>query len=558
MIDLSELLENLKSQPSESFESETIEFKNYRDSHALYNSKDLCDEICAFANKNGGRIIIGIKDSSEIRNQDFQQQLVGFEKIDLDVAIERINGKLKPKLDLSLEYAYYEGKGYLVISVPNIRHSLVSTSSGKVYIREGKSSVPAEPYQIQDLVANLQTYDWSSQEIETEFPLEFLNNETVKEAKQDFAKRRGINVDDLSDLAFLESINATKNGVLNFSGLLFLGKTEQIEKYLGNFEYRFSWRTSGGTLKVNDVWNDCIWNSIKRAKSHFLTCNEVIDLPYNEQTYTLTSLDDQAFHEAFLNSIVHRDYSIDGMVTINYKENELVITNPGSFYGGVNEENISYHEPRHRNKSLAKLLMAFQLVDRAGMGVLRISLNSLKYGRDFPSWKENLSNIEVRMPAEYFKATIFVLTQKYLTECSITDMLILNKLYEIGYVSVNELERELKRIYKEPWMEIEKSIKKEKMKEYIELRGNNNGIFITTTELSAPILEVDKKFRDASNSSKHVKLFLHLKKHKNASNGEIKDLLQFSRSSVTSDFLAKLKYIKNTGKSRSSRWNLKN
>ena len=113
---------------------------------------------------------------------------------------------------------------------------------------------------------------------------------------------------------------------------------------------------------------------------------------------------------------------MDGMISVNYKGDELIITNPGKFYGGVNEENISYHEPRHRNKSLAKLLMAFQLVDRAGMGVLRISLNSLKYGRDFPSWKESLSSIEVKMPAEYVKLSIFILTQQQITDCSLTEL----------------------------------------------------------------------------------------------------------------------------------------
>ncbi|MBS1572357.1 MAG: ATP-binding protein [Bacteroidetes bacterium] len=144
MTDTNQLLSSLKTTPSEDFESEFMEFKNYRDSNSFYNSKELCDEISGFANKNGGKIIIGIKDSSEIKNNQYIDQLCGFEIIDLDIAKERINGKLKPKIDLKFDYHKFEGKDYLIISVPNIRHSLVSTSSGKVYIREGKSSVPAD------------------------------------------------------------------------------------------------------------------------------------------------------------------------------------------------------------------------------------------------------------------------------------------------------------------------------------------------------------------------------------------------------------------------------
>ncbi|WP_413998231.1 RNA-binding domain-containing protein [Flavobacterium sp. W1B] len=383
-----DILEKLKTQPSENFESETLEFKCYNSESALHNA-NLSDEICALANKYGGQIIVGVVDSSSIKNQKWETQLNGFQKVDLDTTKERLLGKINPKIEIKLSEIHFDSKNYLIIKIPNVTHSLVSTSSGKVYIREGKSSVPATPDQIQNLVKNLQSYDWSGEENDLEIELS-LNMTALKEAKLDFCKRRGIEENDISDLGFLEAIDATKNGRLNNSGLLFLGNRSIIHKNLGLYEYRFSWKTADGELKINDVWDDCIWNSVKKIKTYFLACNKKIMLPYEGNDYELNTMDEQAFHEAFLNSIVHRDYTLDGMTSVNFKENELVITNPGTFYGGVNSSNISYHEPRHRNKALAKTLMAFQLVDRAGMGVLRIGLNSLTYGRDFPVWKENL------------------------------------------------------------------------------------------------------------------------------------------------------------------------
>ena len=549
---MKDILKKLKIQPSEIFESELIEFKNYNSENSLHNSKELAEEISALANKNGGTIVIGVVDSSNIKNEDWNSQLNGFVKVDLDTTKERLIGKINPKIDLQLIELDYESKNYLLIEVPNVIHSIVTTSSGKTYLREGKSSVPASPSQIQLLVKNLQSYDWSSQKIYLDV-FDALNGDAVIEAKQDFCARRGISITDLTDTSFLESIGATKNGLLNNAGLLFLGKRDIINKSLGLFEYRFSWKTQDGQLKINDVWDDCIWNSIKKAKSHFLICNKKTTLSYEENDYVLSTLDEQAYHEALLNSIVHRDYSIDGMTSINFKENELVITNPGTFYGGVNSDNISYHEPRHRNKALARTLMAFQLVDRAGMGVLRIGLNSLMYGRDLPIWKENLDNIEVRMPAEYFKADIFLTTQKYIKNCSITDLYIINSLHQVGSKNIKSLEKELATIIQNPWTSIQRSLEREDMKKHFCVKANNEGVFIGTNPYGDIILTVTKKFKKATNSEKHIRLYHHLKIHKTSTNGEIMSLLGFSSAASTYNFLKKLKYVKNTGKSTSSR-----
>lgn len=447
-------------------------------------------------------------------------------------------------------------KNYLTIEVPNITHSLVTTTAGKVYLREGKSSIPANPEQILILVKNLQSYDWSGEENDLAI-FESLNNIALIEAKEDFCIRRKIEISEITDEGFLEAIDATKNGRLNNSGLLFLGKKDVIKKKLGLLEYRFSWKTSSGDLITNEVWDDCIWNSVKKVKGFFKKCNKAINLDYQETNYELHTLDEQAFHEAFLNAVVHRDYTLDGMTSVNFMESELIITNPGTFYGGVTSSNISYHQPRHRNKALAKTLMAFQLVDRAGMGVLRIGLNSLTYGREFPIWQENLQNIEVKMPAEYFKAEVFILTQKYIKKCNVSDLYIINNLYKTGHVSVISLEKQLSRVLQKPWQEIEKSMAREEMKEFFTFHGNNDGIFICTTAKGIVALNVSKAFRTASNSDKHVKLYQYLKKNKSANNDEIKDLLGFKFASSTSQFLKNLNYVKNTGKSRKSNWSLK-
>ena len=109
------LLNSLKTNPSERFESETIEFKNYSNENALHNAKDLTEEISAIANRNGGRIIVGVIDSSDIKHNNWTQQLNGFQNVDLDTTKERLLGKIFPKIDLRLEEIIHESKNYLII-----------------------------------------------------------------------------------------------------------------------------------------------------------------------------------------------------------------------------------------------------------------------------------------------------------------------------------------------------------------------------------------------------------------------------------------------------------
>jgi ATP-dependent DNA helicase RecG len=556
MEDLNKLLDYIKVNPSESLESDTLEFKNYTSETSLFGAKDLVEEISAFANTKGGHIIIGIIDSSNVRNREWAQQLSGFPEIDLHTAKERILGKLEPKINISLLNHSYEGKNYLIIKVPRINYSLVSTTSGKTYMRIGKSSVPARPEQISGLVKSLQNYDWSEDEISVQWK-SCLDTSSLREAKNDFIQRRKISELEISDEAFLESIGATKNGILNKGGVLLLGKANHIKDLLGVYEYRFSWKTNSGELKINDVWSDNIWETIKRAKNHFRKCNNKLPLEYEGTHYELFTLDEQAFHEAYLNAIVHRDYSEEGMTSVNFTDKKLVITNPGEFYGGVNSSNITFHEPRHRNKALARILMNFQLVDRAGMGVLRMGLNSLKYGREFPRFEEKVKTIEVSMEAEYFKAGIFVLTQKYLKDCGIAELYILNSVHTTGYVNVFNLERKLASIIEQPWESIRQAMESRDFKEYVCYKANNDGIYVCPQDHTNSLFDVSKPFKDSMNSEKHIKLFHFLKLHTSASNEELMSLLGFASPASTYQFLSKLKYVANRGKSRSSKWYLK-
>jgi len=543
-----EILNLLKTELSSNVESETIEFKGYRDERALHNSKELTEELSALANAEGGLVIVGVRDESGISGVD---QLSGIEVVDELQTKERLQGRLRPNIEVNVRNIEFENKNYVVIKISKRRDTLVTTSSGKACIREGRSSRPMSPLEIESAVKSLSSYDWTAEELDID-SLSSLNLQAVESANTDFCTRRDISTP-LDNASFLEAIGATKNGRLTKGGLIFLGKPGLIHKIAGEFEFRFSWKRSSGELLINDVWSDCIWNSLLRAKENFNKCNSTHEFKYKDQKFSCPLLDSVAFHEAYLNAIVHRDYSVDGMISVNFCEGKIVITSPGTFYGGITAENIAKHEPRHRNKALARILMTYSLVDRAGMGVLRMGLGALRYGRSLPRFRETSDSVEVSMDAEFFKTPIVVRALDNIEDYGLPELLILNYIHETGFVAVEEIESKLERIAESPWHSVTKAVNK--MKE-VELSANNSGVVVRVVSPWKAFFNVSRLFRPSNNSLKHIALYSYLKKHKDASNSDIREVVGHAYASQTSKFLKDAKYVARKGSGTSARWHL--
>ena len=202
--------------------------------------------------------------------------------------------------------------------------------------------------------------------------------------------------------------------------------------------------------------------------------------------------------------------------------------------------------------------MAFQFVDRAGMGVIRMGLGSLKYGRSFPEFQEKNDSVEVTMQTEFFKEGIFILSADWKEQLGISELLILNLIYETGFVSVPILEKQLQKLTSQPWPEIKNINRNKQLAEVFELCGNREGIYIRVKEEYTEFMEVKRAFSPAANSEKYVKLYDHLKSFGSDTNSNLTDVLGYSQSSTTSKFLKNTAFVESKGSGRNRQWSIKN
>ena len=548
--DVLTILSKVKIFPSEKIESETVEFKDFSSEKSLYSDR-ISEELCAFANHMGGVLIVGVKDNSNIDDKTWEKQLVGAFKVDKNEVEKRIRGKIQSQINLRVDNVNFESKNYIAIYIVRNLEVLVTTASGKVYMREGRDSRPMTSEEVEKAVKSLQNYDWSADNL-YRIEISLLEDSDIQEAMSKYYNIKDIKTS-ITKQSFLEAIEVTKNGILTKGGLLFLGKTDAIREYLGDYEIRFSWK-EGTELRINEIWSGNLWSAINKAKEIFNQCVSKKEINFKGNRHFIPNLDPIAFNEAFLNAIAHRDYSLDGMISIEFSGSILTITSPGLFYGGVTADNIAFHEPRHRNKALARILMTYKFIDRAGMGVLRMGVKSLVYGRSFPKFEEENNSIKVSMEAEYIRPAIFILTHGK-QSLYLHDLILLNTLYQKGYLSLFKCFKLIKKVISNQWEGIQEFISR--WDNHIELCGSKNEISLRIKDEAKDFFELEKTLQPPSNSDKFVKLFIILQKYKSANNEEISNYLEYKQHQSTSRFLSNIKWIEKIGKGIATQYKIK-
>jgi ATP-dependent DNA helicase RecG len=110
------------------------------------------------------------------------------------------------------------------------------------------------------------------------------------------------------------------------------------------------------------------------------------------------NFDRRAYREAFVNALVHRDFSRLGAVHVRLDDDGMSISNPGGFVDGVTLDNLLVAEPRSRNPLLADIIKRIGLAERTGRGIDRIFEGMLRYGRPAPDYSmSNTTTVSVRM-----------------------------------------------------------------------------------------------------------------------------------------------------------------
>lgn len=356
----------------------------------MIEPKALAIPLVAFANADGGKIVIGISDKN--------RRIEG-----VDYEIERVNELLRvpfdfcePTVKVDIERVPcidYKGRENHVI-VMHIEPSpqVHANQSDEVYLRVGDKS------KLLRFEERLQlTYDKGERYFEDKLVPDAAIDDLDMEQVKEYVKKIGYSKSPIEYLKQNNGFAIEKNGKLQVStaAVLLFGKEPQ--KFFPRARVRFI-RYEGVEEKfgvemnvIKDViFKGTILKMIRDAIAY-------LDTQIKEKTYLGTEgifVTEEEYpkfvrQEIIVNAVTHRAYSITGTdIQVKMFDNRIVVESPGKLPGMVKADNIRFTH-FSRNPKIAEFLKAYDYVKEYGEGVDRMCKELEAAGQKNPEYYTN-------------------------------------------------------------------------------------------------------------------------------------------------------------------------
>jgi len=411
-------------------ENLTVEFKS--DLKCLPD-RELIAAVVALANTEGGDLFLGVEDDGAPSGLHANHR-------NLSTLPALIANKTLPSLAVRVEPHELGGQPIARILVPKSRQ-LVSTSEGLLQRRRLRmdgtpEAVPFYPHEFVQRESSLGVTDPSALPVDnlSVEDLDPIQRIRIRNAIKKYGGDQSLLplADDELDGALGLTVNTGGQRRPTVAGLLLLGNEMQLRQHLPSHEVAFQ-VLRGTDVLVNEFYRKPLLETFEEVELLFRARVEEEEIQVGLFRVPIPNFDRRAFREAFVNALVHRDYSALGAVHVKLDDDGLSISNPGGFVEGVNLDNLLVADPRSRNPLLADIIKRIGLAERTGRGIDRIFEGMLRYGRTAPDYSMSSAHtVSVRMSAAdadaEFLRMIVEREEQTGTEMPIDSLIILSRL----------------------------------------------------------------------------------------------------------------------------------
>lgn len=456
--------ETLKNQLYDLFsynaETEWIEFKTAENQMDIEDIGQYFSALSNEANikkKHRAWLVLGVNNNRDIVGTNFKNSRESLNKLKMSISTKTGGHSV---IDIH-EYIHDDGKRVLMFEIPPSPSGFVVKWGSIGYCREGESLCPITSVK-ESIITTQDSNDWSgricygsSVSDLDEGAVSFLKDTLYKIFKsEDYSS--------MSTEELLRRLNLMEDGQLLNTAVLLLGKSDSATRLLSD-RCRIAWKYID---EKNGIEDREYFDAPILPKLHIvLEKINKFNIKLKEGSLfrqDINQYDALALRELLVNSIAHRDWTINLWVEIKQKPTKISFKNPGNFRADLEQALRNNDRPPYLNKNLSNLLQKINLMEREGGGLAKVYREQFKRG-------SKIEHIFTSTPAPSVEFTI---------ESKVEDVefvrLVLNKDKEIDMSDLLYLDK-----IRNGFNKVGKDISKEVIeslhnKKYIELRGGKH------------------------------------------------------------------------------------
>ena len=395
-------------------EGQTLEFKG-----KIPRPMQLASVICAFANADGGVIIIGVNDKGEVLG-------LGKKSHDFERMIERVRDLCSPPIPIETQRFSYRGKEIGLIVVP--RSSFVhSTRDGQYLIRVGSNNRPLVPTEIIHLLQRRYRIPFDEEPVRAA-RLEDLQLDKIRTLWRD---ARVTGPQEIESLLLSAKIAAKTQGEVKptLAGVLVFGKDPQ--RYVPQSKIQVIKFVASGEVMKTAEFKGPLPEQANQALNFIKTSTDVMVRIKGFKREDLPRFPLLAMREFVVNALIHRDYSYTGSsIRILLYPDRFEVHSPGGLPTPLDRDKLLTYS-YSRNPVIMDLMHRLGYAERFGIGLARTLKLVKEQGYPEPSFSST---------AAWFTATCFPLSafepdEQLLSQLSERQRLALGHVKEHGRIT---------------------------------------------------------------------------------------------------------------------------
>ncbi|MBW1729034.1 MAG: putative DNA binding domain-containing protein [Deltaproteobacteria bacterium] len=350
-------------------ESQTVEYKqSWRN--------DCLKAISAFANSDGGVLIVGLDDKGK------PSGLKNFKKL-----LEDIPNTIRNKLGIipSVEPNKKNKKDIIKITVAPC--SVPISYNGKYYLRSGSTVQELQGKDLADFLMKKSGSTWDDI-VEERAVFNETDNDSIEKFKKHAVDRIPSIIKETDNATLLQKLNLIDDKDLKRAAVLLFGNDPQ--KFYRQSVVRIGKFLSDTEIQTTDIVKGNLFAQLESAleilRTKYLVSNikyegihrrDILEYPY------------EALREAIINALIHRDYSGTSQIQIRVYPDKLIIMNEGKLPPEIPVEKLkTNHLSIPRNTLLAKIFYYAGFIESWGHGTMKIVENCIKQGLPEPDFIE--------------------------------------------------------------------------------------------------------------------------------------------------------------------------